>query len=144
MKSPVPLVVGWAAGAVAGASVTWVFCILGQLPQTGRFPPARATVQMGVFWLVFIGIPMIPGVLIGSVVFYCTSHMRRRFSWATAGLIGVLIMWLYAVPFGTAFDALENLAASGLLGGVAFTAASVFWYVTIKLEKPKPPETTVP
>jgi hypothetical protein len=138
MKSPVPLVVGWAAGAVAGASVMSIFT-LGQLAQIGRFPPAKATVQMGVFWLVFIGIPMIPGVVIGSVVFYCTSYMRRRFSWATAGLIGVLIMWLYAVPFDTAFDVLQNLAASARLGSVAFTAASVFWYVTIKLEKPKPP-----
>lgn len=137
-KSPAPLIVGWLTAAGIGA--VWILILtffLDRLNKSPRIKDISDILPGIVFWYVGVAAAMLPGVFIGAIVFYYTNHGRSNYGWLKAGFTGLLIIWAWSIPFGFGHRFVEGYQVALFLGSGAFLAASAFWYVTIKLEKPK-------
>jgi len=135
-KSPFPLIVGWLSAAGIGAA--WILILtffLDRLSKSPRIKGISDILPGIVFWYVGVAVAMLPGVIIGAVVFYHTNHGRSKYGWIKAGFSGLLIMWAWSLPFGFGLRLVEGYQVALFLGSGAFLTASAFWYTIVKLEK---------
>jgi len=134
MKSPLPLIIGWISGSLVSAFTICALALAEELLSVHNMPPLGEIFTGIAFWSVGVGIAMIPGVILGAILYYRTDVMRGPLSWLWAGFIGAGVMCAWAIGFGFGGDIFDESLNTLLLGGGAFVSASLFWYITTKLE----------
>lgn len=144
MKSPLPLIIGWISGSLVSAFPICVFALADEVLSVRNMPPIGEIFTGIAFWSVGVSVAMIPGVIIGAILYFRTHVLRGPFSWVWAGLLGAGVMLGWAIGFGFGGDIFDELLNTLLLGGGSFISASLFWYLTTKLERKqnKPVEAT--
>ena len=134
MKRLFPLIYGWIGGALGGGifltTSFWIYDTVQREFSTFRITQVIYQVLMMSLW---VGIVMIPGVLIALTARLTVPAFRGPLSLIFACIIGVLTMLGFVMLSGW-FDP-TDFATRAFLVLSAALVSGLFWWITIKTDR---------
>ncbi|MEM7792793.1 MAG: hypothetical protein AAF546_15410 [Verrucomicrobiota bacterium] len=134
MKKLLSVIYGWISAAVAGglllSASSWAYDNYAR--EYSTFTVSGVLYQVFMF-TVWVGIIMIPGVVIALIIRYLRPSFRGPGSLALAILVALVSILGLIAFLGTANQ--RDIPMLTIFGIVALFVAGLFWWVTLKTDR---------